>query len=300
VNLRRILFGTFALVPLGLVVACSNDDDEPPAATPTINALPEGGSSKPDTGATSPTPGDSAVVYIEAGPEDGGAKDAATAADADSGTQTMTCAPQHVASFTFTAPGKYLGQCSDEVLAQLYDACISDQNTINACNAARTAFGDCSACAFGGATAAVEHPWLVYDDRVTAFPNFGLCMATIRDESSPTDCGVAYGQFYTCLNQACVTPCADSADPAAFDACRQAALDDGICTSGAQTALGSTCSGKYQATDPTYGFCTSVRDEEGKDLDDRAYMIALARLTCGLDPNSDAGPKDAGSDADAN
>jgi hypothetical protein len=295
---RRALVAAFALAPLGLVVACSNDDGAPSATTPTITSVPEGGTvnPNPDAGGITPTPttNDSGGGVVEAGTEDSGSKDAATTSDADSGDQTMTCAPQPVASFTFTVPGKYLGKCTDDVLGQLYDACISDQNTIAACDAAKAQFAECASCAFGGATDAVEHPWLVYDDRVTAFANFGLCMATMRGESSATDCGIAYGQFYTCLNQACVTPCAALADPSAFDACRQAALDNGICTSGAPTALGAKCTATYQETDPTYGFCTSLKDERGKDLDDRSYLIALASLTCGLDPNSDAG-----SDADA-
>jgi hypothetical protein len=237
-------------------------------------------------------------VYLEAGPNDSGKKDVTTILDDDSGDQTV-CNPQPVASFTFKSPGKYLGKCTDDVLGQLYDACISDQNTITGCDAAKAQFADCAGCAFGGATDAVEHPWLVYDDRVTAFPNFGLCMATLRGESSPTECGVAYGQFYTCLNQACVTPCAELQDSNAFDACRQAALDNGICKNGAQTALGTKCTASYKETDPTYGFCTSVKDEHGKDLDDRGYMLALARLTCGTDPNPDAGVTDGGTVADA-
>jgi hypothetical protein len=40
-------------------------------------------------------------------------------------------------------------------------------------------------------------------------------------------------------------------------------------------------------------------DEQGKDLDDRGYMIAIARLTCGNDPNPDGGAKDGGSDANS-
>lgn len=262
---------TTACFSVGTLGACSGDDST------IIYACPPG------------------YICLEAGAQDSGKRDGTTIIDDDSGDQPTTCSPQQVPAWTFKSPGKYLGKCTDDALGQLYDACISDNNTIAGCDAAKAQLADCSACAFGGATDPVEHPWLVYDDRVTAFPNFGLCMATIRDESAATECGVAYGQFYTCLNAACVTPCAQLQSSTAFDDCRQNAYNNGVCKAGGTTALSTKCTTAYKDTDPTYGFCTSVKDSQGKDLDDRGFMLAIARLTCGTNPN----PQDGGTDADA-
>lgn len=223
-----------------------------------------------------------------------------TTVDTDSGDDDTipSCDPVAVPSFTFKSPGKYLGKCTDAQLGELYDKCISDQNSIADCEAAQKTMADCSSCAFGGVADAVEHPWLVYDDGVTAFPNYGLCMATIKDETAATSCSVAYGQFFSCLNAACVTPCAKVQDKDAFDACRAAANEQGLCQAGGATALSTTCKATYAASNSTYGFCTSGKDAQGKDFDDRSYMIAIAGLTCGTNPNPDGGV-DGGADADA-
>lgn len=206
--------------------------------------------------------------------------------DPDSGEPT-TCSPQTVPDYTFQTAGQGSGLCTRAQLDELYVECVSDQNTIGGCEATKAKFKSCSSCAMGPAATAKQYPWISYDDRVTAFPNYGLCMATFRGETKATDCGIAYGQFFECLNAACVTPCADLATADAFDQCRTDAADQGVCTKGGTTALSTKCTNAYEASDPTYGFCTSGEDEKGNLLDDQEYMVRIALLTCGA--ASDAG-----------
>ena len=244
-------------------------------------------------------------VYLEAGAQDSGKKDGSATPisdDDDAGDPgPTTCDPQQVPAFSFKYPGKYLGKCSDEVLGEFYDKCMSSTNKIADCDAAKLQYADCATCAFGTVDSADgAHPWLIFDEGVTAFPNFGLCMATVKNETASTECGVAYHEFFDCLNEACVTPCAPTQNPDAFDLCLQAANEAKLCPKGGTTALSAKCRAAYAETNPTYGFCTSQKDEQGKDMDERTYMVAIARLTCGFDPAAgDGGIKDGGSDADA-
>ncbi|MFO0738512.1 MAG: hypothetical protein U0270_21635 [Labilithrix sp.] len=198
------------------------------------------------------------------------------------------CSPLDVPPFGFTSPGAYTSQCSRAELKLLYDACVSDQNTIDGCNEARKTHSECAQCVIGSGLAKVQHPWVMYADFVVPFPNYGLCMATYAGETKTTDCGVAYGLYDVCLSSACVEPCAADGDADAYDQCRQAASDT-ECFAGQKTALSLRCRVAYGENNPTYGFCTSGRDEQGKRLDDAGYMIALANLVCGSKPKLDAG-----------
>lgn len=248
--------------------------------------------------------GDNTVVYVflEAGTAD--AKKPTTVGDADPDPGVVSCDPQGVSKFTFKVPPAHSGDCTDQEIEDLYTGCAGDMVTTSTCEAAKAAASKCASCLLAAPNAAIQRPWVVYTDKAVPFFNSGLCQALIAGESAATDCSIANGQVTNCVFSACLDPCLPLYSQVdrdsffnAFETCQNAAVDNGSCTDGLTTLRTQKCQKAFADGDPTYGFCTSEKDEQGVDLDEHGLMVRVAKLACGSAP--DGGAPDAGPDADA-
>jgi hypothetical protein len=222
--------------------------------------------------------------------------DAATTTAGDGAAQT-TCKPADVPPFTFKAPGKFLGKCTNDQITQMLEACVfgtgGQPSSAELCAAARQNLGDCASCLIGGPSDPVAHPLMQYDPSAAAIASEGVCMTAITSDPTLENCALAFGQMETCTFASCMTPCLDDDNDQDFTACLQAAVGT-TCTTGLTTFNSDACVAAYKGTQ--YGFCTSAQ-VNNQDITNLQYFTLIAQGICGSPPADAGAPADAGPDA---
>jgi len=187
-----------------------------------------------------------------------------------------SCSPAMLASYTpvWAPPKVTAGACTDQEIADAYDACFAPPIDPAKCSTYKSAHASCATCVSSDSKDATHGP-LVWQRGTAYFTvNVSGCLAIEQGNKADGSCAAAFDAAVECKRASCDS-CGQNGnlDFMKLSTCESAAGKSGVCQM-LGTTEGNTC-GDLLAPDASTAKCFEASGETTRDL-----FLRVAPLFC--------------------